>query len=411
MSLIDVVNFNPDASCLDSFKWLCYLENGTQSRLMQMLRNYVTFQRKVNLGLTGAAIRDLAYFHPESIKYIQAHPETFQLIIRPFAHDSPLLRLPEGFAYNLTQGIQTIQTYFTNFSPYYLAPEIMTTGEQIAILKRHGIEGIFVHRYRYDKSTRMRVQAKPFIVWGTQQTAMLCVPFTEKSIENIYLSSLHGVIDPRIWCRSIMNASENDLYIWRDGESCLLFPLGIEFEARIFEMERQYGIERKFLSELSLTPSCECDSRYLKYFPMHSMHPWMKEMKLYWYISRVRDIEETLDELSATTRLAWLLTINSDILSSVEKTAPIIRVAKEVFAAERNDFVWIGVIPFEKSAKLTLARSERAGEAEDYLLGVESLRKEAISPKELMTMWRQAAQPHLQKALARVFPEAHVTKD
>ena len=70
MSLIDIVNFNADASCMFSNKWLRSLEGGKDSRFCKLLDNYIFNDRKVNIGLTGVTIKDLAAFNPETIEII-----------------------------------------------------------------------------------------------------------------------------------------------------------------------------------------------------------------------------------------------------------------------------------------------------------------------------------------------------
>ena len=46
MPLVDVVNFNADASCLSSRKWLLCLEGGENSLVYKWLKGYVDNKRK-----------------------------------------------------------------------------------------------------------------------------------------------------------------------------------------------------------------------------------------------------------------------------------------------------------------------------------------------------------------------------
>jgi len=406
MPLIDVVNFNADASCLPSAKWLKCLEGGENSLFMQMLKNYVRFSRKVNLGLVGATIKDIAFFNPEAIDYINDHPDVFQLLARPFAHDSPLLRLPDGFRYNLEKGLRCIHNYFSNVSNYYLPPEIMLTGEQIRILKEFDIQCIFLHKNRYNESIRKHIPDMPFMLHGVLNTQMWCIPFAEGELEKKYLSAIHGVTTPDVWCEEIDRRSSSDFFLWRDGESCLLLPLGVDHEAMIFEAELIAGVKRKFLSEISFEANDTTkESAALRYFPLHSMKPWLNEMKLYWFVSRVRDIEKVISSLPDSHRLFWLLIINSDILSSVEKNPPIIDVGENVFNVDRGNFLWDGVIPIREKRQVILKRSERAGEGEDYLAYIDLLKEKKITPEEICAIWRRSDEPHLRKGYARVCDE------
>ena len=408
MPIVDVVNFNADASCLPSAKWLKCLEDGEHSLFMQMLKNYVRFDRKVNLGLVGATIKDIAFFNPEVIDYINDHQDVFQLLARPFTHDNPLLRLPDGFRYNLEKGLRCIHDYFSNVSSYYyLSPEIMLTGEQIHILEEFDIQCIFLHKNRYNKNIRRHIPDTPFMLHGVLSTQMRCIPFAAGELESKYLSALHGVTTTDIWCEEVNRKSASDLYLWRDGESCLLWPLGIDHEATIFEAELIAGVNRKFLSEISLgeIPNTTKGDAVLRYFPLHSMKPWLNEMKLYWFVSRVRDIEKVVSSLPDSHRLFWLLIINSDILSSVEKHPPIIEVSENVFQVDSSNFLWDGVIPIRNKKQLILKRSERAGEGEDYLAYLELLMENKMTPDKICAIWRTSNEPHLKKGYARVCDE------
>lgn len=408
MSLVDVVNLNADASCLPSSKWLRCLQGGEASLLMQMLKHYVCYRRKVNLGPVGAAVKDIAFFNPEAIDYINNHKDIFQLMVRPFAHDSPLLRLPEGFRYNLEKGATCIRNHFENVNDFYLAPEIMVTGEQLQILKAFGVRGVFVHRGRYDLSISRHIPNMPFLVHGVLSTQMLCIPFADIDLEQKRLSALHGVIESRQWCDEVKSkSSSGNLFIWRDGESCLLFPLGLEYEKRIFKGELTAGVERQFLSEISFDVQSNEYKRdgALQYFPLHSMKPWFNEMKLYWYAARVGDVEKALYSLPENHRLFWLLTINSDILSSAEKNSPVIEVSEEVFQVDHDNFLWEGIIPNSEEKQVILTRSERAGEGEDYLAYFESLIQNKMTVNEILKAWKGSNESHLKKAYARIYDE------
>jgi hypothetical protein len=403
MALLDVVNLNGDASCLSAAKWLRCLEGGSGSPLMRVLAAYVRAGRKVNLGPVGATAMDLVRFNPEAIDYINRHPQVFEIVLRPFAHDNALLRLPEGFRFNAETGVGLLRRLFFNVSRYYLAPEIMVTGEQIRILAGLGVEAVFVHKGRYDVGVARHIPDHPFAIRGVFGTPMLCIPFASREVETTYLQALHGTVTPAHWAESAARASAGrDTVIWRDGESCLLHPLAPDFEAQMLEAEAAAGVERRFLSELPATPEREPLSGQLRYFPLHSMKPWMEAMKLYWFIDRTRRIEESLSSISDAARRLWLLTINSDILSAAEKGPPVITVSKAVLAAPQSDPLWEGVVALPESQHVVLTRSERAGEGEDYLAYAESLLSGALSFEAICEKWRTSEEPHLRKAWARV---------
>ena len=49
-NLIDVVNFNADASCLPSDKWIDILKGGKESHFYKWLELYVSLKKKINLA-------------------------------------------------------------------------------------------------------------------------------------------------------------------------------------------------------------------------------------------------------------------------------------------------------------------------------------------------------------------------
>jgi len=405
MPLIDVVNFNADASCLSSSKWIRCLEGGASSILVSVLRAYVHAGRKVNLGLIGATAADIAARNPEAIQLINEHPGIFEIVARPFAHDNALLRLPIGFQANVQAGLDILRASFRRVNSYFLAPEIMVTGEQIRILRELGITGVFLHKGRYDVSVTGRVPDEPFGIFGVFRTPMWCIPFTERDLEWRYLHMLHGTLKPEEWAAAIAeSARQTRTVIWRDGESCLLHPLGPRHEAEAWAAEAALGVERAFLSELELGDAAVDTQRAdsLRYFPMHSMRPWLDSMKMYWFVRRLARIEEKLPSLPDDVRRLWLLTINSDILSAAEKKPPIVDVSDAVLRADRNDPLWDGVIAVPESRQVILTRSERAGEGEDYLAYCELLENGEATLAGLRESWRASGEPHLLKALARV---------
>src|SRR5262245_34947643 len=105
-ALVDIVNFNADASCLASARWLQALEGKKESELCLWLSAYIQNNKKTSLGFTGATLADIIEFNPEALDLIRRHPELFEIILRPFAHDIGLLRSIEGFRLNFDLGAQ-----------------------------------------------------------------------------------------------------------------------------------------------------------------------------------------------------------------------------------------------------------------------------------------------------------------
>ena len=112
--LLDIVNFNADASCLSSEDWLVALKGGGDSLFCKWLNLFVKNNKKVILGLTGATVADLYYFNNEAIEIINTYPKIFEIIFRSFSHDVSLLRSSKGFKENFLKGHEIISNEFKN---------------------------------------------------------------------------------------------------------------------------------------------------------------------------------------------------------------------------------------------------------------------------------------------------------
>ena len=403
MSLIDVVNFNADASCLWPKKWLHCIQGGSNSIFFQMLKNYIRYSRKVNLGLTGVTVRDLLYFNPESVHLINDHPDIFELVCRPFSHDSPLLRTTMGFRKNVQKGIEVLKNTFNNINRFYLAPEHMIIGQQIYILKELGIKGTFIYRNRYQEKISDRIPDQIYKVKGVLGESIVCIPFNQKEELNVFLHVLHGHLQQEKWTE-IIKSKRNTFAFWRDGESCLLVPKGVELEGRLLKAEKEKGIERIFLSEIKLEAQTTPSNKYCS-FAYPSLQPWFKDMKLYWLTSRIRDIELNLNDYPPFIQTLWMLTINSDIMSSAEKDFPVIKVTPEIFSVPPESPQWIGIESDRKNNRLTLIRSERAADGEDYLAYLDKLLENSLTIEKVLDIWKNSNTPHLKKAYARIMPD------
>ncbi|MCK4823004.1 hypothetical protein KA005_45000 [bacterium] len=403
MPLIDVVNFNADASCLWPKKWLHCIQGGSNSIFFQMLKNYIRYSRKVNLGLTGVTVRDLLYFNPESIHLINDHPDIFELVYRPFSHDSPLLRTTLGFRKNVQKGIEVLKNTFNKINRFYLAPEHMISGQQIYILKELGIVGTFIHRNRYQEKISDRIPDHIYQVKGVLGESVVCIPFNQKKEYIVFLHVLHGHLQQEKWTE-IIKSKRNAFAFWRDGESCLLVPKGVELERRLLKAEKEKGIERIFLSEIKLEAQTIPSNKYFS-FAYPSLRPWLKDMKLYWLTSRIRDIELNLNDYPPFIQTLWMLTINSDIMSSAEKDSPLIKVTPEIFSVPPESPQWIGIESDRKNNQLTLIRSERAADGEDYLAYLDKLLENSLTIEKVFDIWKNSNMPHLKKAYARIMPD------
>lgn len=375
-NLVDIVNFNADASCLDSAQWLSILNGGPQSLFCKWLSLYTRYKKPMVLGMTGATVSDLNAHNPEAIKIVKNNPDIFQIILRPYAHDIPLLRTPDGFFLNLSLGKAVIHNAFDRIDEYYLSPEFMLMSNQITALARTGIKATFINSTRYCSDIALRIPNHPYYVRGIQESKLGCIP-VHGELSQLYLQAIQ-LWDNESW-NKIMQNNRNTLFLWRDGESSFLIPDGIEREK--FWITHCH-VERCYLGdERYETPS---DPHSYHSYPPHSFSAWMKELRMLGYLGRVQEIEKKLKDVPALARYLWLLTINSDILSSVEKNSPHIQLRGPNIEDELQEY--------------KIFRTERGYEGEEYLALLEQY---IINEKYPAELYNPTA-PHLIKAKYRI---------
>ena len=370
-TVVDIVNFNADASCLSSSIWLDALQGGTTSKICQWLELFVRNNKKVSLGFTGSTLADIKKFNPDAINIINEKKDIFEIILRPWSHDISLYRTDNLFIYNVELGIRTIKSEFDSVSDYYLAPEFMMTSRQIELISKMGIEAIFINPDRYQNDIKRRIIPTSHIVYGTSESNIKCIAIHGKTTQK-YLSSCQ-LNDPKIWDKFIQDFPDDLIFSWRDGESFLLIPDGLSREEYLLQGESD-NINRKKLQSLEINyeDSSLYDRSFYKSYPIHSFTAWIKEMKMMWYVDRIRKIENNFSKLSDLQITLLLQLINSDILASVEKISPKIKLKiKGVI----EDFI--------------IYRSERGFEGEDYLQLIDD------------PNFRNDSAPHIKKLIAR----------
>ena len=356
--LVDVVNFNADASCLTCQRWLDILAGGKKSEFAKWLNLYVDRNKKVVLGFPGATVADLATHNPEAIDLINRHPQVFEVILRPFAHDISLLRVGEGFIANVEYGRMIITREFINIRNYFLPPEFMLTNEQIGQLAKLGFDGVFINSARFSAEVGQRVPVHPYRINGVLGSSLNCIPF-KGELTNNYLHALQK-FDCSLWNESLAGAGEDILFSWRDGESSFFLPNGLEREA--FWIDNEDGmISREHLWQVGLDyiPNEKLVENLYHSYPVHSFMAWMKEFRMLGFIHKVQRIEDSLARLSQAQIQCWLMIINSDILSAVEKQSPLVRILSSPDSEG----------PFE----FTIKRSERGFEGEEFLAIFDSI--------------------------------------
>lgn len=381
--VVDVVNFNADASCLPAATWLGLLSGGAGSPLCRWLRLYAERERPVVLGFIAGAVADMAMLNPEAIALVNGHPKVFEVLLRPFAHDIALLRSTAGFAANVTLGERTLRREFRRVVDYFLPPEFMLGSAHVKQLQDAGVDGLFINAARFKDELQGRIPESPYVLEGVLGSRLRCIPFAG-ALTEAYLRSIH-FYDAKPWNDAIA-ARAGVAFSWRDGESCFLVPDGIAREAAWLDGEAA-GARRRHLSDacrgLSFAePDARADS--FRTYPPHSFSAWFKESRMLGFLGRVQQLEARLAELSLDARVLWLQAINSDILSAVEKDSPTIRLADGPGGGASRPF--------------TIWRSERGFEGEDFLARLEAL----VERGETGFVDDAARRPHIRKLKARV---------
>ena len=368
---VDIVNFNADASCLSSSIWMDALKGGINSKIYQWLSLFVRNKKRITLGIVGSTLADIKKYNPDLINIINDKKDIFEIILRPWSHDISLYRTDSLFINNVELGIKSIKSEFESVSNYYLAPEFMITSRQIELIGKMGVEAIFINPDRYQNDIKKRIIPIPHFVYGTSGAIIKCITIHGCSTQK-YLSSCQ-LNKPKIWDQFIQDHADDVIFSWRDGESFLLIPDGLSREESWLQGESDNFNRKKLQSlEISYEDSCMYDQQYYKSYPIHSFSAWVKEMKMMWYVDRIRMIENNFSKLSDFQKTLFLQLINSDILSSVEKISPKIKLdIKGVI----EDFI--------------IYRSERGFEGENYLKLVDE-------PK-----YSNDRAPHIKKLIAR----------
>lgn len=385
--LVDIVNFNADGSCVSAERWLAALRGGRGSELCGWLDAYVSTQSKVTLGFIGGTLADIATLNPEAIALINDHPELFEVLVRPFAHDIALLRGAAGFRLNLELGQRAARKEFRQTSSWYLPPEFMLTNRQLGTLPEFGFDGVFINPGRFENEVQGRLPRRPYLVAGVGGLTMRCIPF-ERSLTEAYLRTIQRLA-PEQWNDSAAEISDDVAYVWRDGESMLLIPDGVARERFWLETVRA-NADRLSLSEAArasrfLAPD-ELPPHAYRSYPVHSFAAWMKEFRMLGYLRALERYEEQLAALPAAQQLIWLQAINSDVLSAVEKASPSVQI--RAFATRE---------PLEGHIDHRILRTERGFEGEEYLHLLETF----DSPATRRHI-RESAAPHMIKLRTRL---------
>jgi len=359
-TVIDIANFNADASCLDSDKWLRWLKGGRRSDFYRWLTLYVELEKPVVLALTGATAADIAVHNPEAITLINEHLTIFQVLLRPFSHDAALLRSRSGFACNFRLGKMVLESLFDHVFPAFLPPEFMLTAEQSYFLAEEQVDATFINANRFQEDIQPRIPKHIYRLKCPLGQSMLCIP-VDGDLTYAYLEALdEGNADQ--WTKAVSHMAADTLFLWRDAESTVFFPDGNRREERWLALEqdikrRHLPLDLKCLSASGLGQQ-RSDQAYLSTYPLHSLMPWLGESRMQGYIHRLSMAEARLADMDIYALGLWLFAITSDVLSAVEKT-PVPKIFQPLTSNE-------------KMVETTLLRCDRGFEGAECLLMLEN---------------------------------------
>jgi len=345
--LVDIVNLNSDASCLSSERWMKALTGGLNSELFQILNSYVVEGQKVNLGIIGSTLSEIMQYNNECVDLINANPDIFEIVLRPFIHSLSILWHDETFKRNFEFGEQLTKQVFRNVSDWYLPAEFALRNNQVYMIHDR-ILGTFIHPKRIRKSLN-EIDIEGYgVMQSLQNTEQNYIGFTE-NYDAYYLEEIQKF-------SSDIEFEHDIIFGWRDGESPFLLPSSVKRELH-FVKQTATRFNRKFLSEC--VDAQVRTERSIKSYPQNSLLPWMGGFRLYWYVQEVKMLERQFKELSKTKKMLFMFLLNSDILSCTEKSDVSIEIANE-----KGDSLFSHIV---------LERVQKNLDAEDILYIIKNL--------------------------------------
>jgi hypothetical protein len=314
---------------------------------------------------------------------IEANPQFFESVIRPFSHDIALIRSRKAFALNLKLGWLAARRHFQRVARFYLPPEFMLSSGQVELLAESGVESVFVNAHRLTTEMRRRIPVSPYWVRGIGGSQLRCIP-VQGALTQDYLNALHR-FDVTSWNKRLAISTQPIAVSWRDGETAILFPNGLEREE--YWLSHESGVERRFLTEVEFEYSDNqtLDPSQLRSYPVHSFQSWMKEFRMMGYLGRLERLECEVEHFSAMELGLWLQAINSDVLSAIEKRAVVVDIRTAPSSVE--------------DTKYTLLRSERGFEGEEFL---ELLERTRLADRAPLEKFLASSQPHATKLRGRL---------
>lgn len=317
IKLVDVVNFNSDASALGSKNWLNVLDGGKEAEMYKFLQLYVENKRPVTFGWVGNTAIEMFQTNPECIALINDHPDIFEVVLRPLSHDLALLWGKSVFNANVETGIKVTRKLFRNVSPFFLPPEFALKNVQLGLLKDMDVEGVFTHLDRMKADHKETVPREPYLMHGLFDTRIKAIPF-QPGLTQAYLNDIQQYDYVNLET-NLAHLQSGTYFSWRDGESPFLIPETLKREEHFLRYTNPNVSFVKLSEGVSDYHFRQPDDGEYPYYPISTLVPWFGDFRFYWFITELKDMERHFTSMSPLKKVLFLSLANSDILSSIEK--------------------------------------------------------------------------------------------
>lgn len=338
--MLDLINFNADASCLPRHTWRHCLSSG---QFHNHIQSYSLTSQPFLIGFTGLTLVDISLHSPATLDLLNNSPN-IRHVVRPLVHS-----LPKGMSLNLRHlnivlGYAILLRLINRdlIEPAYLPPEFFFRVDEIPSLHSVGCKYLFhcIHRSNMEKRPYSGLQ---ICTLNSPDGSSLQSIQLDSSFSHAYLSSLqlHHALD------------DQHGILWRDGESPLLIPNGIDRERWFLSNSGPRTTFQQYLSIPLHAPPVS-----LGYYPLSPLAPWTGDQSNFWFYeiaSSLRDSYNLNKPLSPLQVLLVLFSYSSDLVASAAKIDVQIRLKHDPQS--------------DSTFAYTIHRDQRAAEAEliDYL--------------------------------------------
>jgi hypothetical protein len=299
--MFELVNFNGDASCLKRADFIHALKS---NEILKWLHLYDISANPVSIGFTGTSLSDLALFSRSPV---------IESVARPFVHAISAYMPPILSSINILLGHFVERLLLERPLTCFLPAEFSLRMHDILTLCDLGFTSTF-HRY------------SPFLVPTSIDSSCQFsnTPFYPLlSLQHPCGSSLLSLsIDPLGTAQyhntvQLLNPESPTSSIWRDGESFLFLPNGLDREKYYLNVRKPCLHTHSFINLCS-----HINLPSLDYYPLRPLDPWIGDYSNKWFTNICTSLQASLlstDRCDIYSLLIILLAQSSDLLASVSK--------------------------------------------------------------------------------------------